>query len=121
MLDIAFYSQDREAVETVELSERFYSWLIHSEFSKIGISEEQEMQGDGERINVPVVLLEGENRQKFSDFFRDAIVQESDTMLNELGNSPSKEDYMHASATLRNLQSMRKLVENEKFKYFSRL
>lgn len=119
MLDISFYSHSKEAVETIEFSEDFYSWLARSEFSKIGKSEEKEMQGDGEPIKVPVVLLEGENRRKLSDFFRDAIVQESDDMLSKLGNSPSKEEYVNASSRLRKLQELRKFIEDEKCKYFS--
>jgi hypothetical protein len=120
MLDISFYSHDKEALDTIEISEIFYNWLIQSDFSKIGQSEEREMQGDGEIVKVPVVLLEGENRRKFSDFFRDAIVHESNSMLEKLGTSPSKEEYVNASSRLRDLQKLRKFIEDEKFKYFSR-
>lgn len=120
MLDISFYSRDKAAIETIEISEDFYNWLIQSEFSKIGRAEEREMQGDGEVVTVSVILLEGENRRKFSDFFRDAIVFESDNMLAKLGNSPSKEEYVSASSLLRNLQDLRKVIEDERFKYFSR-
>lgn len=120
MLDISFYSHDKKALETIETSEDFYNWLTQSEFSKIGKSEEKEMQGDGEVVKVSVVLLEGENRRRFSDFFRDAIVYESDSMLGKLGSSPSKEEYINASSRLKNLQDLRKIIEDEKFKYFSR-
>jgi hypothetical protein len=120
MLDISFYSRDKKILETMEIPEAFYNWLIHSEFSKIGKSEAQEMQGDGEFVNVSVVLLEGENRRRFSDFLRDAIVHESDNMLSKLDNSSSKEDYINSSSQLKNLQDLRKFIEDEKFKYFSR-
>lgn len=120
MLDISFYSQSKEAVETVEFSEDLYTWLTQSEFSKIGKSEEKEMKGDGESVQVSVVLLEGDNRRKFSDFFRDVIVQESDGMLSKLGSSPSKQESLDAFSRLRTLQDLRKFVEDEKFKYLSR-
>lgn len=120
MLDISFYLHNKEAIETVEISEDFYDWLSQSEFSQIGESEEKEMLGDGEAVKISVVLLEGENRRKFSNFFRDAIVQESDNMLNKLGTSPSKEEYVSASSKLKNLQNLRKFIEDEKFKYLSR-
>lgn len=119
MLDISFYSDDRKTLDTIEVSEVFYHWLIHSEFSKIGNSEEKEMQGDEEPVKVSVVTLEGENRRKLSDFFREAIVYESDSMLNKLGNSPSKEEYINASYRLKKMQNLRKIIEDEKFKYFS--
>ncbi len=120
MLDFSFYSHDKKAVETIEISEDFYNWLTQSEFSKIGKSEEKEMQGDGEAVKVSVVFLEGENRRKFSDFFRDAIVYESENVVNKLGNSPSKEEYINAFSRLKDLQKLRKVIEDEKFKYFSR-
>ena len=120
MLDILFYSHNKEALEVVEILPEFYNWLIQSEFSKIGKSEEKEMTGDGEVVKVPVVLLEGGNRRKFSDFFRDAIVQESEGMLNELGASPSTQEYAKASFRLKTLLNLCKFVENEKFKYLSR-
>lgn len=78
------------------------------------------MKGDEEVVKISVVLLEGENRRKFSDFFRDAIVQESDDILTKLDNSPSKQEYLDAYSRLRILQNLRKFVEDEKFKYLSR-
>lgn len=125
MLDISFYSQDKEEVELVEIVEDLYLWLAQSEFSKIGKSEEKEMKIDGEKEKVSVILLEGDNRRKFSNFFRDAIVKESDEMLsklgNSLGNSPSKEGYADATLVLKTLQNLRKCIENEKHKYLRRL
>lgn len=87
MLDLTFYSQDKEEAEIVEVSEDFYEWLARSEFSRIGQSEVREMKVDGEPIEVPVVSLERMNRRKLSDFFRDAIVEESDEMLNQFLHS----------------------------------
>jgi hypothetical protein len=34
MLDITFYSQDKEEAEVIEVSEEFYQWLARSEFSR---------------------------------------------------------------------------------------
>jgi hypothetical protein len=120
MLDVSFYSHEQEMVETIEVTQDFYTWLAHSDFSKIGKSEEKEMKGDGETVKVPVVLLEGEHRRRFSDFLRDAIVEESDGMLNKLGSFPSKEEYLNASSKLKFMQELRKCIEDEKFKYIGR-
>ncbi|AFZ27835.1 hypothetical protein Cylst_5851 [Cylindrospermum stagnale PCC 7417] len=120
MLDIKFYSQDKEESEIIEVSQELYEWLTQSEFSKIGKSELQEMKIDGEPERVPVVQLEGNNRRKFSNFFRDAIVQESDEMLNKLSGNSSKNDYQDAIYRLNILQQLRKLIENEQYKYFQR-
>jgi hypothetical protein len=69
MLDIAFYSQDREEAEAIEVSNDFYEWLARSEFARIGKSELKEMKVDGEPVEVPVIALEGINRRHLSDFF----------------------------------------------------
>jgi hypothetical protein len=120
MLDITFYSEDKEEAEVIEVSEEFYQWLARSEFSRIGKSEIKEMKVDGEPVEFPVIQLEGMNRRKLSDFFRDAIVQETDEMLDKLGSSPSKEEYQEATYRLLLLQRLRKQVENEQLKYFQR-
>jgi hypothetical protein len=120
MLDIIFYSQNKEESEVIEIPENFYQWLIESEFSQIGKSELTEMKIDGESEQVPVVKLEGSNRRKFSDFFRDAIVQESDEMLNKLGSDSSKQEYENIIYKLNMLQQLRKLIENEQYKYLQR-
>ena len=117
MLDISFYSETTKILEPVECSEELYSWLAESEFSKIGKSEEIEIEVDEEPVKYSGIFLKGESRRKFSIFFRDAIVKESDDMLNKLGNSPSKDEYFTNSRRLIFLQELRKLVEDEKFKY----
>lgn len=116
-LDISFYSHNKETVDVVGVSEEFYRQLSQSEFSKIAKAEEVEMKPDGELVKVDAILLEGGNRRKFSNFFRDEIVQESDEVLSKLGTSPSKHEYAEATFRLRTLQSLRKLVEDEKCKY----
>ncbi|MDY7013412.1 MAG: hypothetical protein SVX43_07360 [Cyanobacteriota bacterium] len=120
MLDITFYSQNREEAEIVEVSEDFYEWLARSEFAKIGKSEVREMKVDGELIEVPVISLEGLNRRKLSDFFRDAIVEESDEMLNQFLRSQSKQEYRDVTYKLSLLQRLRKPIENEQYKYLQR-
>ncbi|AFY49850.1 hypothetical protein Nos7524_4079 [Nostoc sp. PCC 7524] len=117
MLDIVFYSQDKATVEAVDVSQNFYEWLQQSDFSRIAEPQEMEMKPDGEAVKTSVIPLEGGNRRKFSDFLRDTIVQESDDVLKNLGDSPSKQEYTKATYKLKTLQSLRKLVEDENCKY----
>lgn len=119
MLDFTFYSGKKETLDTMAMPNDFYEWLSKSEFPRIGKAEKQEMTGDGEAVEVSAIPLEGENRRKFSNFFRDEIVHESDKMLNKLGDSPSKNEYMKHSSRLKTLQELRKLMEDEKNKYFA--
>lgn len=117
MLDIVFYSQAKQTINSVDVSEDFYEWLEKSDFSKIAKPQGMEMKPDGETVKSSVIVLEGESRRKLSDFFRDEIVQESDYVLDKLGSSPSKEEYTRTTYKLKTLQSLRKLVEDEKRKY----
>ena len=120
MLDIAFYSQDREEAEAIEVSNDFYEWLARSEFARIGKSELKEMKVDGETVKVPAIELAGINRRQLSDFFRNAIVEESDAMLEQLSSSISKEEYQEVTHRLFLLQQLRKQIENEQYKYLQR-
>ena len=47
MLDITFYSHDREKAEAIEVDNDFYEWLARSEFARIGKSELKEIKVDG--------------------------------------------------------------------------
>jgi hypothetical protein len=67
------------------------------------------------------VVLDWEARRKYSDFFRDEIVKESDKMLKQLGDAPSKEEYSQLSSRLKLLQDLRKQIEDEKIKYLNYL
>lgn len=121
MLDVSFYSQAKEIVETIDIPDDFYQWLVESEFSKISRSETQEMRADGDPTEVSVVVLDWETRRKYSDFFRDEIVKKSDEMLEQLGASPSKEEYSPFYSQLKLLQDLRKQIENETIKYLGRV
>jgi hypothetical protein len=115
VLDITFYTQDREAADYLDVSEDFYEWLAKSPFSRITPAEVQEMTVDGEPIHVPIILLEGISRHRFSDFLRDAIVQESDEVLQHTHADFTKDDYQTLTLRLRELQSLRKCIENEQY------
>ena len=120
MLDIAFYTDDGKS-EVVELSEGFCEWLVGSYFYKIGKSEPKRMKIDEEFYEIEVIHLEGSNRRKLSRFLRDEIVQESASVLEEVGDFPAKHFYQDATSKLRKLQEMRKYVEDEGYKYLERV
>ncbi len=69
MLDIVFFSHNKEETEIIEVSTEFHEWLARSEFSRIGNSEAEEMKIDAEVVIVPVIDLEGSCRRKLSVFF----------------------------------------------------
>jgi hypothetical protein len=121
MLDIIFYSHDRQSIKYIELSEDVYEWLAKSEFSKIGDSLERTFFIDGEEENIPVVELDRKNRQQLRLFFLEAVAEESDLVLTQLGNTLSKESYQQVTYRLKKLQELRKCVENENNFYLHRV
>jgi hypothetical protein len=122
MLDLIFYAFKIELPpHYIEMSEDVYEWLAKSEFSKIGKSVPRNILIDEEEEKLPVVELDRDIRQKFSNFFRDAIICESDTVLTKLGDSPLKEEYQAATYRLRKLLDLLKCVENEDYQYLQRV
>ncbi|MEG4857846.1 hypothetical protein QUB75_09170 [Microcoleus sp. K1-B6] len=122
MLDIIFYAfKTARPPHYVEMSEDVYEWLVKSEFSKIGKSVPRNILIDEEEEKLPVVELDRDIRQKLRNFFRDAIICESDTVLTKLGDSPLKEEYQTATYRLRKLLDLLKCVENEDYQYLQRV
>ena len=121
MLDISFYTKNGQPPYSVEVAENFYEWLAKSDFSKIGKSKPKTIQIDGEKDRLPLVQLGKDTRRKLRTFLLEAISQESDAMLTQLGDSPSKKEYQDASYRLSKLQELRKCVENEEYQYLQRV
>jgi hypothetical protein len=121
MLDIIFYSAINQESEYVEIAEELYEWLAKSKFSKIGKSVEIEIPIDGEEEKLPLVKLDPDNRHQFRLFFLEAVAEESDAVLTQLEDFPSKEEYQKATYGLRKLQELRKCIENEKYQYLQRV
>lgn len=122
MLDLIFYAFKTELPpHYIEMSSDVYEWLAKSEFTKIGKSVPRNILIDEEEEKLPVVELEPDIRQKFRNFFRDAIICESDIVLTKLGDSPLKEEYQAATYRLRKLLDLLKCVENEDYQYLQRV
>ncbi|WP_293353623.1 MULTISPECIES: hypothetical protein [unclassified Microcoleus] len=122
MLDLIFYEfKINQPPHYVEMSEDVYEWLARSEFSKIGKSVPTNILIDEEDEKLPVVELDRDIRQKFRNFFRDAIICESDTVLTKLGDSPLKEEYQAATYRLRKLLDLLKCIENQDYQYLQRV
>lgn len=121
MLDISFYTANEQPPSTVEVAKDFLLWLSESDFYKIGKSVLIKIQIEGEEEKLPLVQLGKDTRKKLRAFLLEAISQESDAMLTQLGDSPSKKEYQSATYRLRKLQELRKCVENEKYQYLQRV
>lgn len=121
MLDYIFYPSKNQTPYYVEVSEDIYEWLAKSEFSKIGKSIPIKMLTDGEEEKLSLVKLGKDNRRKLRAFFLEAISEESDAVLHQLGDSPSKNEVLAVTYRLKKLQELRKCVENENYQYLQRV
>ncbi|MCL1475847.1 hypothetical protein [Argonema antarcticum] len=121
MLDISFYTNNGQPPYTVEIAEAFYEWLAKSEFSKIGKTRKTKIKIEGEEENLELVKLGKDNRKKLRNFLLEAISEESDSVLSQLGDSPSKPEHQAATYRLKKLQELRKCLENAKYQYLQRV
>jgi hypothetical protein len=105
------------------VSEPFYEWLLHTDFSEIGISRARKIAIDGEEIELRVVDLDKgniRNRQRFREFLVEVIVQEANIMLQHLGDAPSQKEYQEATYKLRKLQQLRTCIEDENYQFLQK-
>jgi hypothetical protein len=108
----------------IEVAASFLQWLAESDFMEIGAERPTEVEIDGDRAILNLVRLgqgNNSNRKRFRYFFLEAIVQESDTVLVQLGETVSKEQYGAITYKLRKLQQLRKCIENEAYQYLQRM
>lgn len=124
-LDITFYGKNGEVEPlTIELSEDFYEKLIESGFPEIGTSHKIKIKIDDEETEINAIDLEKgkiTNRDRFIDFFKEEIIEESKNMLQSLGDSPSKEEYQTHSYPLRKFQEILSYLENNQYQYLKRV
>lgn len=79
-MDISFYQMNGSS-ETVEVSENFYEWLAKSSFSKIDKSKEIEIIIEGDKVKLPLVQLNLENRNRYIHFLLEEIAEESNNLI----------------------------------------
>ncbi|WP_334872709.1 hypothetical protein [Nostoc sp.] len=95
--------------------------MAKSDFSKIGKSVPIKILVEGEKEKIPLVKLSKGNRKKLRSFLGEEIIHESDAVLTELGDSPSKKEYQDGTNPLKKLQELLKCVENEHYLYLQRI
>ena len=119
MLDISFYGEGIEP-NSIDMKTEFFEWLAHTNFARIGKSHPTQINIEGENAELPLIKLDPENRQLLKYFLRDAIILESEKILENLGDAPSKEDYQKLTYPLKKLHELRRCVENETYQYLQR-
>lgn len=124
MMEIIFYSNDSQLEpQDIKVSKEFLQWLADSKFMAVGTDLPTKINIQGEEAELPLMHLEegnNSNRQLLTDFLRDAIILESEKIIENLGEAPSKEDYQKLTYPLKKLHELRRCVENETYQYLQR-
>lgn len=123
MLDVSFYSMSGKPPITIDVSEQLYEWLLHTDFTEIGVARPHRIWLDDEEVELNVVELDKgriPNRQRFREFLVEVIVQETDNMLKNLGDAPSQEEYQEATYKLKILQQFRRCLEDHSYHLLQR-
>lgn len=117
MLSINFYSADGIENESVDLSEEFYAWLAHSQFSKIARAKSTLLELEDEAISLPLVELVPDVRRSYIQFLSDAIVEGTKTLLEHL-DRPNKTDLLDGDKyRLKKSIALLTLLKNEVYQY----
>ena len=117
MLSIIFYSADGIENDSVDLSEEFYAWLAHSQFSKIAQAKSTLLELEEETISLPLVELIPEIRVSYIQFLNDTILEGTKTLLEHL-EQPNTADVLDDDKyRLRKAIALLTLVKNEVYQY----
>jgi len=120
MLEIVFYPENGQEPCSIDIASDFLRWLAKSDFLEIGAAHPTKIHIDGEEAELPLVNLGQGNRKRLRDFLLEEISQESDAVLHQLGDSPSKKEVQAVTYRLKKLQELRKCVENPNYHYLQR-
>jgi hypothetical protein len=120
MLSISFYSGNGRAIDIVRVSDDFYEWLARSEFSKLGRSQQIQIEIEGETAELPLVPLGAETRSKLIEFFSEHIFSETRSMLGDLDRSTPQPELSTKTYRLKKLLEVLDCLKSETYQYLQR-
>jgi hypothetical protein len=136
MLSISFYSGNGQAIDIVRVSDDFYEWLARcstsdhgsSEFSKLGRSQQTEIEIEGETAELSLVPLGAETRSKLIEFFSERIFSETrfpfreamPTMLGDLDRATPQPELSTKTYRLKKLLEVLDCLKSETYQYLQR-
>lgn len=117
MLSINFYAADGIENASLDLSEEFYTWLAHSEFSKIAQAQIVPLQLEEAIVPLPLVELLPEVRRNYVRFLSDAIVAGTKTILEHLEHPDLTHELHNDKYRLKKLITLLDLLKHERYQY----
>jgi hypothetical protein len=84
MLNVSFFTIERQMTERIEFNPNFQEWLLQSAFFQIGQDELLPTQINDRKVEKTVVSLNTPTRQKMIDFLYETIVEETKVLLYQI-------------------------------------
>ncbi|MEO0433888.1 MAG: hypothetical protein AAF151_19560 [Cyanobacteria bacterium J06656_5] len=118
MLDIEFFSGDKQPMCRVEVADAFLLWLARTEFARIGEETATDLSINGESLTLPLVQLAPLTRRTFVEFFTDSVVVHTKQILLQLEQDRPQAELVYR---LKKLIELLDCLKNEEYQYLQRV
>lgn len=120
MLSIRFFSGNDHPPHSIRVIDQFYEWLAHSDFAKVGSTDEIEIEIEEEAVSLPLIKLDDTTRQGFINVLSDTFFQETRQMLGYMEQANSTELLSNQAYRLKKLLEMLDCLKNPVYQYLQR-
>lgn len=118
MLDIEFFSRDKQPMCRVEVADTFLLWLARTDFARIGEEAATDLSINGEELTLPLVQLAPSTRKTFVEFFTESVVSHSKQILLQLEQDSLQSELVYR---LKKLIELLDCLKNEDYQYLQRV
>ena len=118
MLDIEFFSSDKQPMYRVEVADTFLLWLARTDFARIGEEAATDLSINGERLTLPLVQLAPATRKTFVEFFTESVVLHTKQILLQLEQDKPQAELVYR---LKKLIELLDCLKNEDYQYLQRV
>lgn len=118
MLDIEFFSSDKQPMCRVEVADTFLLWLARTDFARIGEEAATDLSINGEPFTLPLVKLVPATRKTFVEFFTDSVVLHTKQVIVQLEQDKPQAELVYR---LKKLIELLDCLKNEDYQYLQRV
>ena len=118
MLDIEFFSDDKQPVYRVEVADTFLLWLARTDFANIGEEISTDISINGKPSTLPLVRLAPSIRKTFVEFFTESVVLHTKQILCQLEQDRLQTELVYR---LKKLIELLDCLKNEEYQYLQRV
>lgn len=118
MLDIEFFSRDKQPMCRVEVADNFLLWLARTDFAHIGEEIATDLSINGETLTLPLVKLAPVTRKTFVEFFTESVLLHTKQILLQLEQGKPQAELVYR---LKKLMELLDCLKNEDYQYLQRV